>query len=173
MGTHVRTPKALAHGPPTVVVCRVASRPGCRLETLPSHHHSQLETPMTPAAICTKYRHQIEKQLKDTESPCARELLGPALRSAAVVLSAENIETEIDLLLRNWKVAHPVELAHASALCEAACEIQARKYWPNASNQPWPGARDMVRSLYRSAEKLAPGILAADQRQTAGLKDTP
>lgn len=125
---------------------------------------------MTPAAICTKYRHQIEQQLRNTESPIARELIGPALRSAAHGLLPESVESDLWTLQRNPRVAHPIELAHASALCNAAGEIEARKYWPNAVDQPWPGAADMVRRLYRSAEKLSPGILAADQRKTAGFK---
>lgn len=61
-------------------------------------------------------------------------------------------------------------LAAASALCNAACEIEARKGWPRLIDCPWPGWEQEVRALYRAAERLWPGILAPDQREAARLK---
>lgn len=99
---------------------------------------------------------QIDRRMSSYASGYA----GPAIRQATHALRSWK---------ENAKAGSTDTEAAASALCEAAEAILARenRTFQTLIDHPWPDCMKTVRSLLRSAHRLAPELLCEEQRHIA------
>lgn len=114
---------------------------------------------MNPSVVIEKHLTNIRRDYVNMTAHQYDEA-GPCIRACIVAME-------------RWKDAYcyggtEAEKA-ASALCDAADEIIARKGWPTLNDTPWKGSGAIASEMLRDAELLCPRILDDDRKRLAGL----